>query len=155
PSDNTRLRLRYKRWARTLLLGHGLLAFCFIVSGHWFLMVIFTIGTQYCAWLGFLCGLPQHYGMQPNSPDFRYNTRTFTCAWLPAFLYWNMQYHVEHHMYPAVPFFNLPKLREKLAHDLPPAPHGLRATWKEMIEIKRRLAADKGYQFIPVVPDKQ
>ena len=66
-----------------------------------------------------------------------------------------MQYHVEHHMYPAVPFFNLPKLREKLAHDLPPAPHGLRATWKEMIEIKRRLAADKGYQFIPVVPDKQ
>ena len=82
------------------------------------------------AWLGFLCGLPQHYGIQPNSPDFRYNTRTFTCAWLPAFLYWNMQYHAEHHMYPAVPFFNLPKLREKLAHDLPPAPHGLRATWK-------------------------
>ena len=155
PSDTTRLRLRYKRWARTLLLGHGLLACCFIVSGHWFLMVIFTIGTQYCAWLGFLCGLPQHYGMQPNSPDFRYNTRTFTCAWLPAFLYWNMQYHVEHHMYPAVPFFNLPKLREKLAHDLPPAPHGLRATWKEMIEIKRRLSADKEYQFIPVVPDKQ
>ena len=151
PAENTKLRRRYKQWAWTLLLGHGALAVGFILTGHWFLIVVFTMGTQYCSWLGFLCGLPQHYGMQPNVPDFRYNTRTFTCSWLPAFLYWNMQYHVEHHMYPAVPFYNLPKLRAKLLHDLPPAPHGLLATWREMTDIKKRSAEDKSYQFVPAV----
>jgi len=30
------------------------------------------------------------------------------------FLYWNMNYHIEHHLYPGVPFFNLPKLSNKL-----------------------------------------
>ena len=152
PADNKKLRLKYRRWAWTLLLGHGSIAAIFVATGNWFLVVVFTIGTQYCSWLGFLCGLPQHYGMQPNVPDFRYSTRTFTCSWLPAFLYWNMQYHVEHHMYPAVPFFNLPKLRKALAHDLPPAPHGLRETWRQMLEIKRKVSADPNYQFVPAVP---
>ncbi len=152
PEGDPALRRRHRNWARLLLVGHGLLAALYILSGHWFLIVVFTFGTQYCSWLGFLCGLPQHYGMNPNVPDFRYNTRTFTCSWLPAFYYWNMQYHVEHHMYPAVPFFNLPKLRQALAHDLPPAPHGLLATWREMLAIKARASADPDYRFEPAVP---
>jgi fatty acid desaturase len=153
PESNPALRRRHQNWARTLLIGHGLLALVFIATGHWFLMVVFTFGTFYCGWLGFLCGLPQHYGLNPDIPDFRYNTRTFTCSWLPAFYYWNMQYHLEHHMYPAVPFYNLPKLRRALLHDLPPAPHGLIATWREMLEIRRRAMADPDYRFIPSVPE--
>ena len=155
PESNEPLRRQHRNWARTLLIGHAALAALFILSGHWFLIVVFTFGTQYCSWLGFLCGVTQHYGMSPEIPDFRYNTRTFTCSWLPAFYYWNMQYHVEHHMYPAVPFFNLPKLRKALEHDLPPAPHGLLATWREMLMIKRNTERDPGYRFVPQVPPVQ
>lgn len=55
-------------------------------------------------------------------------------------------------MYPAVPFYNLPKLRAAIEHDLPPAPHGLRATWQEMLDIKKNALADAGYRFLPEVP---
>jgi fatty acid desaturase len=79
-------------------------------------------------------GAPQHLGMDPQLPDFRRNSRTYTCSPLLGFCYWNMQYHLEHHMYPAVPFFNLPKLRSEIESQLPPAPHGLIATWREILD---------------------
>ncbi len=153
PASNGALRARHRRWARTLLLGHGLLVVLFVATGNWFLIVVFTFGTFYCGWLGFLCGTPQHFGLNANEPDFRLNTRTFTCAWLPAFYYWNMQYHLEHHMYPAVPFYNLPKLRADIAHDLPLATHGLMATWREMLDIRAKQIADPCYRFVPQIPN--
>ena len=152
PESNLKLRTRHRNWVRILLGGHGLMACLFLATGHWFLVVVFTFGTFYCGWLGFLCGLPQHYGLNSDIPDFRVNTRTFTCSWLPAFYYWNMQYHLEHHRYPAVPFFNLPKLRKAIEHDLPPAPHGMRETWQEMLTLRRKMMADPNFVYIPAIP---
>jgi fatty acid desaturase len=63
-----------------------------------------------------------------------------------------MQYHIEHHMFPAVPFFNLPKLRKAIEHDLPPAPHGLLATWKEIMAIHKKCQTDPNYVFVPELP---
>jgi hypothetical protein len=63
-----------------------------------------------------------------------------------------MQYHVEHHMFPAVPFYNLPRLRKAIEHDLPPAPHGLLATWRELIPILKRQRREPGYFFAPILP---
>lgn len=152
PEDQSRLRRRHRDWARTLLLGHGLLACLFVVTGHWFLIFIFNFGTFYCTWLAYLCGIAQHFGMQPEVDDFRYSTRTFTIGWPVSFLYWNMQYHVEHHMYSAVPFYNLPRLRQALGEELPVAPHGVVATFKELWEIHRRSRTDPDYQFVPRLP---
>ncbi len=154
PESNSQLRRKHRNWARILIGGHVALALIFILIGHPFLIVTITFGTFYCGWLGFLCGVPQHYGLNSDEPDFRLNTRTFTCSWLPAFYYWNMQYHLEHHMYPAVPFYNLPKLRKALEHDLPPATHGLYATWKEMIELKKKFLADPKFKYVPPLPAK-
>ncbi|MCY4655757.1 MAG: fatty acid desaturase [Gammaproteobacteria bacterium] len=154
PEKDELLRRKHRNWARILLIGHSVLALVFIATGHWFLIVVFTIGTFYCGWLGFLCGLPQHYGLNSNIPDFRMNTRTFTCSWIPAFYYWNMQYHLEHHMYPAVPFYNLPKLRKAIEHDLPPAPHGLVATWREMLGLRKKFLSDSSFVYYPSVPQQ-
>ncbi len=152
PETNPELRRRHRNWARTLLFGHLALAALFVASGHWFLIVIFNLGTFYSVWLTTLCGVPQHIGLAPNVSDFRLCCRTYTCGWLPAFLYWNMQYHVEHHMYPAVPFYNLPRLRKAIAHDLPAAPHGLWATWMEILPILKRQQEEPSYVFIPKLP---
>jgi fatty acid desaturase len=152
PESNVDARAVHRRWAQTLILGHLALATVFIATGHWFLIILFNFGTFYCGWLTMLCGTPQHLGMVPNVPDHRLCCRTFTCSWLPAFLYWNMQHHVEHHMFPAVPFYNLPKLRKAIEHDLPPAPHGLYATWKELLEVVRRQREDPTYVFVPKLP---
>lgn len=149
PESNLALRKKHQSWARLLIVGHTILALTFVMTGHWFLIIVFTIGTFYCSWLGFLTGVAQHYGLNPNKPDFRLSTRTFTCSPIVGFFYWNMQYHLEHHMYPAVPFYNLPKLRAALIHDLPSATHGLVATWKEMLAIKAAKKQDPGYEFLP------
>ena len=55
-------------------------------------------------------------------------------------------------MFPAVPFYNLPKLRRAIAHDLPPATHGLLATWREMLALRRRFLADPNYRYLPALP---
>ena len=63
-------------------------------------------------------GLTQHAGMGENVLDHRLNTRTVKMCWFNRFLYWNMNYHVEHHMFPMVPFHRLPELHEQIKGDL-------------------------------------
>ena len=101
-ASNATLRAEHRKWVRFALLGHVTLA-------AWFLVVLIN-GRFYCNWLNFLCGAPQHFGLSSNAPDFRLCCRTYISRGLPAFLYWNMQHHTEHHMFPAIPFFNLPKV---------------------------------------------
>jgi len=152
PESNLVLRRRHRTWACVVLLGHLVLAAIFIATGHWFLVIIINCSLTYAGWLVSITGLPQHIGMKPDTHDFRFCCRTYTCNWLIGFIYWNMQYHVEHHMFPAVPFYNLPALRKAIEHDLPPAPHGLVATWREIIEVLRRQHKDAGYYYVPEIP---
>ena len=155
PETDEKSRAEIRRWARIVLFGHLALAATFIATGHWFLIMIVNFGCMYSSWFVFLCGAPQHVGLSSDVPDFRLNTRTYTCSWLPGFFYWNMQYHVEHHMFPAVPFYNLPRLHEAIKHDLPPAPHGLRATWTELLPIMRRQRAEPGWVYVPPLPTNE
>jgi fatty acid desaturase len=152
PESNAPLRHAHQGWALTLVFGHFALGSLFIATGHWFLILVFDFGGFYCNWLALLCGMPQHIGMSPDVPDFRLNSRTYSCSWFSAFLYWNMQYHIEHHMFPSVPFYNLPKLRKAIEYDLPPATHGLWATWKELLLIVKKQREDSSYVFIPFLP---
>ncbi len=153
PEKNEALRRRHRNWARTHLIGHALLAITFIATGHWFLIFLVNISGQYCNVMGMLCGLPQHFGMQPDVADHRRCCRSYITRGLPAFLYWNMQYHIEHHMFPNVPLFNLPKLNKLIAHDLPPPPVGLWATWKDIMMFHRELQKDKTWYFKPEIPN--
>lgn len=57
-------------------------------------------------------------------PDMRRNTRTTLTNSLMKLLTWNMPYHGEHHLYPAVPFHALPKLHDKLRDQLEVVSHG-------------------------------
>ncbi len=152
PEENVALRTEHRRWARTVLFGQFALAALFVALGYPFLILIFNFGAFYCPWFALLCGLPQHLGLSPNVPDFRLCCRTYTSGPLVGFLYWNMNYHVEHHMFPAVPFYNLPRLRAAIAADLPPAPHGLVATWREIFGILKRQKTDPAYCFVPALP---
>ena len=155
PQTNPELRRELRNWARIVVLGHLALAILFVATGNWILIIIFTLGCQLCPWFEILVAAPQHVGLSPNAADFRLNTRTYTAGWLPAFFYWNMQYHLEHHMFPAVPFYNLPRLRAAIAHDLPPAPHGLWATWKEILPIMKRQRVDPTYVYVPPLPKNE
>lgn len=56
-----------------------------------------------------ITGLPEHYGCE-RTADVTVNTRTTNSNWLFRFIYWNNNYHAEHHCFPQVPFYNLPRL---------------------------------------------
>ena len=76
----------------------------------------------------FLCNNTQHVGLQDNVPDFRLCTRTILLNLVVRFLYWHMNFHIEHHMYAAVPCYNLGRLHEAIKHNLPRSPNGLLET---------------------------
>lgn len=153
PESNAEGRRQLFRWARFMWFGHVALAAVFLAFHQWLLLFLVTLAPFYGVWLCFLCGFPQHVGLTPSVPDFRLCARTVRFNPLFRFLYWNMNYHVEHHMFAAVPFFNLPKLRSLIKHDLPAETDGLIATWRLLVDIMRRQKNEPGYTFIPTLPE--
>jgi nitrite reductase/ring-hydroxylating ferredoxin subunit len=99
----------------------------------------------YGSWLMIVYGLTQHAGLAENVLDHRLNTRTVIMNRLNRFLYWNMGYHVEHHMFPMVPYHNLPQLHELVKSDLPPAYNGLAEAYREIIPALIRQSRDPDY----------
>ncbi|MCX6134846.1 MAG: fatty acid desaturase [Ignavibacteriales bacterium] len=140
------------RWARIHLAVHGIVLVISFYYGWWLLPVLTTLAPFYGSWLFFLCNNTQHIGLQDNVPDFRLCCRTFTLNPVVQFLYWHMNYHIEHHMYAAVPCYNLAKLRRTILHDMPPAPRGIVATWREIAAIQRKQVEDPGYQHVAPLP---
>ena len=114
--------------------------------------VLVTLAPFYGGGLQLLCNNTQHAGLQDKVPDFRLCTRTFPVNPFVQFLYWHMNYHIEHHMYAAVPCYNLAKLHAALEADMPPHPHGLIATWREILPILARQKQDPTYQYIVTLP---
>ncbi len=153
PEGDTQSRREIANWSRMVLAGHALLAVLFISLGAWFLIPLVSFGWMFAGWLAMLVGFPQHAGLSPNVNDFRLSCRTFMLNPIARFFYWNMNYHIEHHMYAAVPFYNLPRLRRLIEHDLPPANDGILATWREILAILRRQKTDPDYVHIPALPN--
>ena len=146
PEADIANRRALSSWARILLLGHLALAGIFIATGQWILIPIVQL-PFYCSWLAILCGFPQHAGLKSDIDDFRYLCRTMLISPIPRYFYWNMNYHTEHHMYPAVPFWKLPELHRLLRHDMPVPNKGLLSAWKEILRIQKRQKTEPGYAF--------
>lgn len=149
PAEQAQLRRDVIHWARLVLAGHVTILVVSVACGYWIIPIIVSCGPCIGGWLWFLCNNSQHTGMQDNVPDFRLCCRTVLPNPLVRFLYWNMNYHVEHHMYAAVPCYHLRRLHEAIRHDLPPC-HGLTDAWRDIHEIQRRQKEHPGY--VPVIP---
>jgi fatty acid desaturase len=89
-----------------------------------------------------LFNLTQHAGMNEDVYDHRLNTRTVILNPVFSFLYANMNYHIEHHMFPMVPFYRLPELHDLINADCPPAYSGLRAAYREIVPALLRQRKD-------------
>ena len=138
-------------WSRILLLFHGSMLLIALVTGLWALPLIFTVPSFIANWLSYFVGLTQHCGLRDNSPDFRKNTRSVKLNPLASFLYWRMNWHIEHHMYAGVPCYNLKRLHQEIAADMP-QPRTLIGAWREMRQAWQRQKTDPDYQFDTPLP---
>ena len=61
------------------------------------------------------------------------------------YLYWNMNYHVEHHMFPMVPYHRLPQLHEVMKEDMPRPYASTIEAYREIIPALLRQMKDPEY----------
>ncbi len=77
------------------------------------------------------------HGDCPRVANMFLNTRTVFTNPLVQFLAWNMPYHVEHHVFPAVPFYLLPQLHLLMRAELKQTAAGYRAFSAEYLRRRR------------------
>lgn len=133
------------RTARIWLAIYGATVGACLLTGS-ILPVMFIGGPRlYGASMLYIYSLTQHAGLGENVLDHRLNTRTVYMNRINRFLYCNMNYHVEHHMFPMVPFHRLPDLHEEVKHDLAAPYPSIWAVYKEVIPAIIRQLRDQTY----------
>jgi MocE subfamily Rieske [2Fe-2S] domain protein len=103
-------------------------------------------------WLLVVYGLTQHAGLAENVLDHRLNCRTVYMNPIHRYLYWNMNYHVEHHMFPLVPYHALPRLHDAVKDDCPTPYPSLLAAWREIVSALGRQIEDPAYHVKRQLP---
>jgi fatty acid desaturase len=107
----------------------------------------------YGAWHHVLTGITQHVGLAEDVIDHRLNCRTMYLNPFSRFVYWNMNYHTEHHMFPLVPYHALPALHVEIKADCPPPYHGFWDAYGEIIPTVIRQLRDPTYFVRRTLPD--
>ena len=110
-----------------------------IAAGHTWPLFFYVLPRLIGGPIMLMFNIIQHAEMQEDSPSIIESTRTFRTDWVGRFLYLNMNNHVEHHLYPQVPFYSLPRLHEAVADQTPrPDPGFWRANLDLLSVVVRR-----------------
>ncbi len=131
--------------ARAHLLVYCLVIGCAVFFETWLPVILIFAPRFMGSWLILLYSLTQHTGLAEDVTDHRRNCRTVKMNPINRFLYSNMNYHLEHHMYPLVPYYSLPKLHELIKDDCPPPYNGIIEAWREIIPAVMRQMKDPTY----------
>jgi fatty acid desaturase len=121
------------REARVWVAIYALIIGAAIYLGSWLPLMYVGLPSLYGYWLVYLFGIAQHAGLAENVLDHRLNSRTIYMNPVLRFLFSNMNYHVEHHMFPMVPYHALPALHEEVRFDMPTAYPSFLAAYREII----------------------
>ncbi len=122
---------RVRRNAIIFLLIYLSIAALIMMGGTellWFLVIPRLLGMPIVT----LFSLIQHVEMQENADSIIDSTRSFSTNWTGKFLYMNMNNHVEHHLYPQVPFYALPNLQTEIKNQIPEPDPGF---WRTNFEV--------------------
>ena len=120
----------------------------------WLPLLYIILPNFYGKTLITLFGATQHAGLKEDIKDHRHSTRTVKLNPIFSFLYWQMEYHIEHHMFPQVPSYNLPKLHELIKDQMPPIRKGLWGAYKEIIPALYKQSKNPDYKTDLLVPSK-
>jgi len=119
----------------------------------WLPIFLFVVPQFFGTWLMIIHNTPQHAGLAENVLDHRLNCRTVYMNPLSRFIYWNMNYHVEHHMFPLVPYHALSRLHAAVKDDCPPPYPTILSAWREILPTILRQVKDPAYHVKRRLPE--
>jgi fatty acid desaturase len=112
--------------------------------------LLYFVPRQLGGWIVTAYINTQHMCMAEDLYDHRKTTRSIRCNPLERLLYWNMNYHIEHHLYPVVPFHALPALSRGIADQLPPPVNSVITANVEILRAVARQRKDPTFNLSPV-----
>jgi Na+-transporting NADH:ubiquinone oxidoreductase subunit F len=141
------------RNARLYLAMYAVVIAAAIIWHSWLPIFLFVLPQFFGTWLMIIQNTPQHAGLAENVLDHRLNCRTVYMNPISRFIYWNMNYHVEHHMYPLVPYHSLARLHQVIKSDCPPPYPTILSAWQEILPTLLRQRRDPAYHVKRRLPD--
>jgi fatty acid desaturase len=133
------------RTARIWVAIYAAVITCAVVMRSILPLMFIGLPSFYGGGLLVVFGLTQHAGLAEDVLDHRLNCRTVYMNPVSRYLYWNMNYHIEHHMFPTVPYHALPALHEEMKSETPPPYKGLWEAYREIIPALLRQVKDPTY----------
>jgi fatty acid desaturase len=146
-------RPKVARTARISLGIYGATAATCLATRSIVPALLIGLPRMYGATMFNLYGLTQHAGLGENVLDHRLNTRTIKMNRLNRFLYSNMNYHVEHHMFPMVPSHRLAELHEEVKKDCAEPYPSMWAAYKEIVPAVLKQLKDQSYYVRRELPE--
>ena len=116
-----------------------------IYVNSWLPVLYLVLPHFYGKTLHKLVAFTQHAGLARNLKDHRLSAREMYLNPILSFLYWRMEYHLTHHMFPTVPSYNLDKLHHHIKDQLPKPNNGLIDAYKEIIPTLVKQSKDANY----------
>ena len=141
------------RTARVWVAIYGVTIALALAMGSILPLMVIGLPRLYGAWHHVMTGYVQHGGLAFNVIDHRLNSRTLYLNPVSRFIYMNMNYHIEHHMFPMVPFHRLPELHALIRDDLPEPCPSIFAAYCEMLPILRRQLAGEVVYLRRALPE--
>ena len=141
------------RIARIWLALYALtIVICFL-SGSVLPLMLVGLPRLFGSWHYVMTGLLQHLGLAENVSDHRLNTRTVLMNPISRFIYLNMNYHLEHHLFTMVPYYNLPKLHLLIKHDVPPPEPSIPAAFMRLLPVLVKQLKYEDAVIVPKLPE--
>ena len=126
-----------------------------ILISSWLPILYFLLPQFYGKTLHKLVAFTQHAGLARNIKDHRLVAREMYLNPILSFLYWKMEYHLTHHMFPTVPSYNLYRLHHFIKDQLPKPNDGLIDAYKEIIPAIIRQSKESEYYLKKDLPQLQ
>ena len=123
-----------------------------ILFKTWLPIIMLILPPFYGNTILMICGMTQHAGLADNVKDHRKSTRTVIMNPFFSFLYSNMEYHIEHHIFPKIPCHNLKAFHHVVKDQMPTPRKGVINAYKEIIPAIFKQAKDKNYYLNVEVP---
>jgi fatty acid desaturase len=136
-----------------LLLWFSIILFSFYFS-TWWPIIFYFLPTFVGRPIHFAVNVTQHLAAKVDSKDHRLSTHTIILNPILSFYYWHMEYHIEHHVFPMVPSYNLIKLRKEIDNQLPKPFNGLFDFYKKVLPYLINLAFDLDGYYKAKIPSK-